>query len=211
MIVRVLTFLVFFVIWSDAAVIRMPITTGPFGGSQLLTLTDNAGATIGLSGRNICTDDIPTSSCFTSAIVTGGGAVEFLLSDRGSVLRLSEGAVLSDQPASGMWGVNILNRYEFLISRSSPRDGTFTPLNSKYSIAFRVSETGGGYRYGWLEAKPHSSGLGTTFNSLALSDGVTNSLAVTPIPEPTSPLFLTFAALTLLWRTRRHTQSLTAP
>jgi len=204
MIFRIITLISLLVSGAEASVIRMPVTTGPFGGSQIFTLTDNTGATIALNGRNVCTRDIPSSSCSTSIIVTGGAAVEFLLSDGGAVLSLSGGDVLSSQPETGSWGANILNRYEFLISRSSLRNGTFTPLNNEYIIGFRVSESDGNYRYGWLESNPHFSGLGAIFDTLVLSDGVTDSLVVTPIPEPTSSLLIAIGASTLAWRTRRR-------
>ena len=188
-----------------ATLVQFPLRVGSFGGAQVVTLSDNSGAIIRFSGRAVCTDDVPSSGCFTSSIVSAGGPIEFLISDNNRPLRLEVGAELSANPIEGSWGRNLINRYEFLISRSSPRDGTFTPLNDQYTVGFRIREAEGEYRYGWIEAEPHSSGLGAVFSSIVVTNSVEESVAISPIPETSSALLLWGAAtLGLMRRTSRH-------
>ncbi|MDB2674059.1 hypothetical protein N9Y81_03815 [Akkermansiaceae bacterium] len=178
---------------ADGSVIRLPVNASPFGGSQILALTDNVGETIGVSRRQVCTRDTPASFCYRSVILTGGFGVEFLISESGRPLRLSEGAVLSDQPESGMWGANLLNRYEFSAGGASLGSG---------AVGFRIEESEGAYRYGWLEANPQASGLGGSFDRLVFSNSVTDSLVIAAIPEPSSSFALALAGIVLICRMR---------
>ena len=190
---------------AQAALLRLPIRVSPFGGSQSFQLTDNTGASISVSGETICTRDIPVSACISSTIVRGGGRVEFLISDSGSAVNLSFGDLLSSQPDNGTWGTSLLNRYDFLSSRSSPRDGTFSSESSGFLIGFRVVEDDGDYRYGWIDTQSDSEAFGT----LSFSEVRADSLTVTPVPESSTALLAGLAALTLNRRTRHRSQSMT--
>ena len=176
---------------AHGALLMMPITVSPLGGSQSFQLTDNTGASISVSGETMCTRDIPVSTCISSTIVRGGDNVEFLLSDSGSVIRLTGGDILSDQPSQGSWGANFFNRYSFQASRSSPRDGTFSSVATEFIIGFRVAQSDGSYQYAWLEWNPDSASFGT----LAFNDTATDSLIISPVPEPSSVLFVALASI----------------